>query len=80
MEMWKGNRNTNSLFSLKDFEILHQERGGQTSPNIILFHKSGPNNKQQTYQSIDLSISKTYSLLESLGVDGRTILEKNIKN
>ena len=29
-KIWKGNKNTTKLlFSLKAFEILHQERGGQ---------------------------------------------------
>ena len=47
------------LFSLKRFEILHQERRSQVKIiviehfNIILFRKSGPANKQRTYQSIN---------------------------
>jgi hypothetical protein len=44
--MWKGSGNINTLlFSLKGLEILHQERRGQVN-------KSGPANKQHTYQSI----------------------------
>ena len=55
--MWKGNGNTTTLlFSLKILEIVHQERGGQVKTivmehfNGILFHKSGPANKQHTNQ------------------------------
>ena len=46
------------LFSLKGLEILFQGRRGQVNAivmehfNSILFHKSGPANKQYTYQSI----------------------------
>ena len=57
MKMWKGNGNTNTLLSsLKVIEILHQGRRGLVNViimahfNSILFHKSGPANKQHTYQ------------------------------
>jgi hypothetical protein len=49
---------TTLLCSLKGLEILHQERRGQVKNivmelfNNILFHKSGPANKQHTNQSI----------------------------
>jgi hypothetical protein len=64
MKMWKGNGSTTTLllFSLKGLEILHQERRGQAKTivmehfNIILFHKSGPANKQDTNNSINQSI------------------------
>ena len=53
--MWKGNGNTTTLlFSLKRLAIVHQERRGQVKTivmkhfNGILFHKSGPANKQHT--------------------------------
>ena len=59
MKMWKGNRNTTTLlFSLKGLKILHQERRGQVKTivmelfNGILFHKSGPANKQHTNHSL----------------------------
>jgi hypothetical protein len=55
MKMWKGNGNTTTLlFSLKILEIAHQQRRGQVKTivmehfNVILFHKSGPVNKQHT--------------------------------
>ena len=61
MKMWKGNGNTITLlFSLKGHEILYHERRGQEKTmvmehfNKILFHKSGPANKQHTNQSITL--------------------------
>ena len=57
MRVWKGIGNTTTLlFSLKGLEILHQERRGQVKTivmehfNDILFHKSGPANKQHTNQ------------------------------
>ena len=57
MKMRKGNgNNIESLFSLIGLEILHQERRGQVNTkvmehfNSIPFHKSGPANKQYTYQ------------------------------
>ena len=60
MKMWKGNGNTTTLiFSLKGLEILHQERRGQVKTmakehfKSIIFHRSGPANKQHTYQSIN---------------------------
>jgi len=59
MKMWKGIGNTTRLlFSLKELEILHQERREQVKTivmehfNGILFHKSGPANKQHTKRSI----------------------------
>jgi hypothetical protein len=59
MKMWKENGNITTLFfSLKGLEILHQEGRGQVKTmvmehfNGILFHKSGPANKQHTNQSI----------------------------
>jgi hypothetical protein len=59
MKMWNGKgKTTTLLFSLRGFEILHQERIGQVNItvmehfNSILFHKSGPANRQHTYQSI----------------------------
>ena len=52
-------RNTNTLlFSMKGLEILHQVRRGQEKTmvmeqfNSILFHKSGPANKQHAYQQV----------------------------
>jgi hypothetical protein len=56
MKMWKRNRNI-ITFSLKGLEILHQERRGQVNAIVIEhfnnmpFHKSGPANKQHTYES-----------------------------
>jgi hypothetical protein len=57
MKIWKGNGNTTTfLFSLKRLEIVHQERIEQVKTivmehfNGILFHKSGPANKQHTNQ------------------------------
>ena len=44
---------------LKGLKILHQERRGKVKTivtkhfNSSIFHKSGPANKQQTYQSIN---------------------------
>ena len=59
-KMRKGNGNTTKLlFSLIGLEILHQERRGKVKTiamelfNSILFHKSGPANKQYTNQSIN---------------------------
>ena len=59
MKMLKGNRNTTTLlFYLKGLGILHQVRIGQVKImvmehlNGILFHKSGPANKQHAYQWI----------------------------
>jgi hypothetical protein len=58
MKLWKGNGNTTTLFSLKILEIVYQERRGQVKTmvlehlNGILFHKSGPANKQHTNQPI----------------------------
>ena len=61
MKIWKGNGNTSSLlFSLKGLEIIHQERREQVITivieyfNGILIHKSGPANKQHSYQSSEL--------------------------
>ena len=58
-KMWKGNWNTATLLlSLKGLEILHQERRGQVKAivmerfNDILFHMSGPANKQLTSLNI----------------------------
>ena len=53
MKMWKGNGNTTTLlFSLKRLEIEDHERRGHVKTivmaNGILFHKSGPANKQHT--------------------------------
>ena len=51
---------TKLLFSLKELEILHQERRGQVKTiamehfNVILFHKSRSANKQYTKQSINI--------------------------
>ena len=62
MKMWKGIVNTTTLlFFLKGHEILHQERRGQVKTIAMehfdmLFHKSGPANKQHTNQSINQSI------------------------
>ena len=60
MEMWKRNGNaTILLFSLKGLEIVHHEIKVQVNTipmahfKSILFHKSGPGNKQCTYQSIN---------------------------
>jgi len=58
MKLWKGNGNTTILllFSLKEFEISHQQRREQVNTiviehfNSIFFHKSGPANKQHIYQ------------------------------
>jgi hypothetical protein len=55
MKIWKGNENNTTLFSLKELEMLHQERRGQVNTivmehfNNILFHKFGPAIKQHTY-------------------------------
>ena len=58
MKMWKGNGNTTTLlFSLKGLEILHQGKRGQVKTIVmehfssILFHESGPANKQYTNHS-----------------------------
>jgi hypothetical protein len=60
LNMWKGNGNTSKfLFSLKGLEIVYQERRGQENPiamehiKRILFHRSGPANKQHTYHLIN---------------------------
>jgi hypothetical protein len=60
MKRWKECGNiTILLFSSKGLEILHQERRGQVNAmaikhsNSIFFHKPGPANKEQTYQSIN---------------------------
>jgi hypothetical protein len=57
MKLWKGNWNTTILlFSLKEFESLHQERRGQVGTTVIelfnsfFFHKYEPANKQHIYQ------------------------------
>ena len=70
MQMWKGNLNTTTLlFSLKELEILHQERRGQMKTiamehfNDILFHKSGPANKELANQSVLHIDDKIYSTL-----------------
>jgi hypothetical protein len=61
MKMCKEKWNTTKLlFSLKGLEILFQERRGQVKTLLmehfnILFHKSGPANKQHTNQSINHS-------------------------
>ena len=72
MKIWEGNGNTTALlFSLKGLEIVHEQRRGQVKTivmehlNGILFHKSGPANKQHTNQSINLrgrSRSQCYEL------------------
>ena len=72
MKIWKGNGNTAILlFYLKGLEILHQERRDQVNTiiiagrfNSILFHKSGPPNKQHIYLSINQSINQ-YKLIAS---------------
>ena len=55
MKMRKGNGDTITLlFSLNGIEIVHKERRGQVKIIVIehfinvLFHKSGPTNKQYT--------------------------------
>ena len=60
MKMGRGNGNTTTLlFSLKKLEIVHLETRGHVKTivmehfNGILFHKSGPANKQHTNQSIN---------------------------
>ena len=57
IKMWKGNGNTiRLLFSLKIPKLVRQERREQVKTivmehfNAILFHKSGPTNKQHTNQ------------------------------
>ena len=62
LKMWEENGNTTTLlFSLKGLEIVHEERRGQGKIivmghfNVILFHKSGPVNKQHTnYSSLPI--------------------------
>ena len=62
MEMWKGKGNTILLFSLKELEILHQERRGQVKTmvmehfNGICFLEPGSANKQHTKQTINQDI------------------------
>jgi hypothetical protein len=63
--MWKGSGNTTTLlFSLKGLEIVYKERRGQVKTivmeyfNGILFHNSGPANKQHTNQSIKTGLIK----------------------
>jgi hypothetical protein len=53
--MWKGNgKTTILLFSLKGIDIFHQAYTIVAQHfNSILFHKSGPPNKQHAYQSIN---------------------------
>ena len=56
------------IIFLKRLETLHQERSGQVNTfvmghfNSILFHKSGPANKQHTYQSINTCEQITHSM------------------
>jgi hypothetical protein len=70
MKMWKANGNTTTLlFSLKILEIVHQERKGQVKTTVmehfngILFHKSGPANKQHTNQPTPVKSFYIYYLL-----------------
>ena len=63
MKMWKRNGNTTTLlFSQKRLEIVYQERRGQVKTmvmehfNGILFHKSGPANKQHTNQTTNQNV------------------------
>ena len=69
MKVYTGNENATTLrllFSQKGLEILHRERRGQVNTivmehfNSILLRKSGPANKQYTYQSINQSIPGSY--------------------
>ena len=65
---WKG-ETTTLLFSLKELEILHQERREQMKTIVMkhfngnLFHKFEPANKQHTNQSINKPILLCYPLL-----------------
>ena len=63
MKVWKENGNTTTLLhSLKELLILQKERRGQVNTIVmehftsIVFHKSGPPNKQHTYQSILINV------------------------
>ena len=57
------------IIFLKRFEIVHQERRGQMKTivmehfNGILFHKSGPANKQHTNQPTNQSLNQEPDLL-----------------
>ena len=83
MELWKGNGNTTTLlFSLKGLEILHQSIRGQVKSIVmehfktILFHKSGPANRQHTYKS---SIKPRKKWIESEVEDLREMGVRNPK-
>ena len=59
MKMWKGKGNTTTLlFSLKGLEIIYQERRGRVKTivmehfNGIIFHNSGPADRQHTNDSL----------------------------
>ena len=56
-QIWKRNWNSITLlFSLKELEILHQERSVNVNTMMIEhFRKSGSANKQHNYQSINSS-------------------------
>ena len=70
MKIWKENGNAATLFSLKGLEILHKK--GRVNIivmehfNSILFYKSGPANKQYSYQSINQQENKCNSHLKQL--------------
>jgi hypothetical protein len=73
MKMWKGNWNsTTLLFYLKGLEILHQEKRGQVKNiimeylNGILYHKSGPANKQHTTRFIIFALDRIVSYQYSI--------------
>ena len=77
MKMWKRYGNTTTLlFSLKGLEIVHQERRGQVKTIVmeyfkgILFHKSGPANKQHTSQSINQPYHKPTDVINRATADG----------
>ena len=64
LPIWKERKHNNTLFSLKEFEILHQERVSQVNTTVmehfssILFLKSGPANKQHIYGNIRIDLKE----------------------
>ena len=85
MKIWKGIKNTTTLlFSRKDLKFHTKKEANKWTPivmehfNSIPFNKSGPANKQHTYQSINQSILAYVICISALHI--QNIHQRNHNN